>query len=276
MTLYRAPDDQFLVMVRDRGFDGTDDELLAIKRSTLAGLQSGKFVVQRDPSSTLLFAGVSMEVVAPILFNMHWTLLRTPADSEFVISDNPVTLFSASMVGNSLYGFGFGQHDVEVRTPLTRECVLLQTHLQPDFDELTCSAENMVNINHLTWWSADDYVFGSSEAVLRRVAAIFGSDADRRYRGPLPTHPPHHHPPTSFVKEAAGSRRTHAAHPVLLVVVSRCRRRADPKPVRPRGVGHDLRATPCEPWVGAQRVGIGGQGSGSCGRAQIRALRACM
>jgi hypothetical protein len=48
---------------------------------------------------------------------------------------------------------------------------------------IQATKDGVAHTNHATWIYADDYVFASSEAVLRRVAAYFPDDDGRRAAG---------------------------------------------------------------------------------------------
>ena len=182
MMAYAAPPEQFLAQARGFGIDGTAEEIREMQETGLEDLRTGRMSVSRDHSATMFFAGVTVEAATPILDSMYWTMLQAPIGLEFVLADSPVTLYNHTLVG-SMLGVGFGQPEVEVRTPLTPHHVLMQTHLRLPTRELTCSMENVVNLNCLSWRMADDYVFGRSEAVLRRVATYFASDDERRQPG---------------------------------------------------------------------------------------------
>jgi Protein of unknown function (DUF4238) len=134
-------------------------------------------------AATLLATAVALQVGPPLLGSMARLLLQAPLGLEFILSDNPVSLYRAG--ADTLSGAGFGLPDIEVRTPLTRHHALVQTHvrLERPVPFLDCTEPNVIHINHAVWAGADNYVFASSEAVLRRVAALFDNESSRRRPG---------------------------------------------------------------------------------------------
>jgi hypothetical protein len=180
-----TPPEQFLPMARAAGLEGTDEELLETRERTKQQMLDGELVLKHDHSATLRTTSVSLAAIAPILFGMRGrVVLQAPIGFHFVIADSPVTLYSASMWGHPFVGFGFGQHDVEVRTPLTSNHVLLQTHIPLPFTarEHEVAPEVFENLNAVSWQAAYEYVFASSEEALRRVAEYFGTNEATRRR----------------------------------------------------------------------------------------------
>lgn len=180
-----TPAEHFLPMARAAGLEGPDEELLETRARTKERMLKGELVLKHDHSETLRTTAVSLAAIAPILFSMRGrVILQAPIGLHFVIGDSPVTLYSASMSGHPFLGFGFGQSDVEVRTPLTSNHVLLQTHIPLPFTarEHEVEPEVFKNLNAVSWQAAHEYVFASSEEALKRVADYFGTDEAARRR----------------------------------------------------------------------------------------------
>ena len=186
MTMYAAPEQQFLAHARKAGIEHTDAEIREMQVKTLEDLKAGNLTVSRDHSATMLGAAVAVEAVTPLLVDMHWTIVQAEIGIEFVLRDAPVTLYSASMAGNKHLGIGFGTPDVEVRTALTPNHAIMQYHRRPELrhvPELMASKEGVENLNHVSWSAAHDYVFARTEDTLRRVATYFDLGNTRRRPG---------------------------------------------------------------------------------------------
>jgi hypothetical protein len=173
---------EFVAHARERGLEGTDDELAEKQVEVLAQLKSGEIFVGPDEAATMISATAAVEAVSPILFGMHWTILQAPIGFEFVIGDSPVTRYSemAATTPRYRYGIGFGGPDVEVYLPLTMNHTLLMTNQRSPKREHMCSPDAMRSVNAVAWRSAQRYVLASCEATLRRVASYFETAEDRR------------------------------------------------------------------------------------------------
>jgi hypothetical protein len=124
-------------------------------------------------------------------------VIEPPPGIEFVISDNPVSLYSPQTP--SFMGAGYLTADVEVTMPLSSHRLLLFSHVDW-FQGLCCVTEPAVDhFNSRTWLAAGDYVFASSKAALGRVAALF-DPATRRVGCANPVH-------AVFVNQSAESER---------------------------------------------------------------------
>ncbi len=176
---------EFIAHARERGLEGTDDELAEKQVEVLAQLKSGELFVGPDEAATMISATTAVQAVSPILFGTHWTILQAPIGFEFVIGDSPVTRFSEAAMRDPYYqfGLGFAGSDVEVRVPLTMNHALLMTHARTGRSEFNCSPDAVKNVNAISWRFAHRYVFASCEATLRRVAGYFPTEADRRQPG---------------------------------------------------------------------------------------------
>jgi hypothetical protein len=177
---------EFIAFGSERGLEGEDEELAAKQGEILEDLRSGRlFVGPQETAATMVAAGAAIEGIGPLFMDMRWTIQQAPLGFEFVIGDSPVTRFSKSHFENpnTPDGLGFAAQDIRVYTPLTKSHTLLLTHGTPSTAERICTPAAVAVVNMIEWRGAQRYVFGSSEAVLRRVAATFDDEQARRQPG---------------------------------------------------------------------------------------------
>ena len=86
--LLKMPADAFIPHARERGFTGTDDEILEMQVKTREQLKQGELTVGPHKAATMLGPTVAVESLAPILFGMNWIVLRPALGGEFIIGDS--------------------------------------------------------------------------------------------------------------------------------------------------------------------------------------------
>lgn len=180
-----VPEQEFVTNARERGIEGSDEELIKLQADTRAQLKSGEIVVGPDRfGGYVVGAGCGADGHTDH-GSMRWALLQAAIGWEFVLGDSPVTRHSNAAVRDpySRLGLGFGAPDIEVRIPLTMNHALLLTHAPVGALELQCTPEIMRHVNMVSWRFATDYVFASCEAALRRVADCYATDDERRLPG---------------------------------------------------------------------------------------------
>jgi hypothetical protein len=90
----------------------------ALKARIIDQLRSRKMKVATAPIATMGFAAMGAEKVIPIIEQMAWMVIEATPTAEFVISDNPVAVYSPGTP--SYMGAGYLTPDVEVTMPLSR------------------------------------------------------------------------------------------------------------------------------------------------------------
>jgi hypothetical protein len=144
-------------------------------------LRRGDSKVVHHPLATMGAAGIGVVHAAPIVAEMLRMLIEAPPGLEFVISDNPVSLYSPATP--SFMGAGYLTEDVEVTLPLDRRRLLLFSHVEWFQGHCCVTAPAVDHFNSRTWLAAGDYVFASSKEALERVAGLFEPEVRRRPGG---------------------------------------------------------------------------------------------
>ncbi len=112
---------------------------------------------------------------------MAWMVIEAPPDSEFLISDNPVVVYSPSTP--DYMGAGYLTADVEVTMPLSRRHLFLASHFEWLQGRCCVTPEAVDHFNSRTWLWAQDYLFASSREVLARAEATLAPDIRRQPGG---------------------------------------------------------------------------------------------
>ena len=184
MTLANAsPAEQVEILAGAKadGMARPDEDFTAFADRLIAELRSGATRVIHHPLATMGAAGIGVNHAAPIVAEMPRMVMEAPAGVEFVISDNPVSLYSPQTP--SFMGAGYLTADVEVTMPLSTRRMLLFSHFDC-FQGQCCLTEPAVDhFNSRTWMAAGDYVFASSKEALQRVAELFDPETRRRPGG---------------------------------------------------------------------------------------------
>jgi Protein of unknown function (DUF4238) len=160
-------DDRRITQAIEAGFGSTREEVDELRRRALEAVRSGEIKITMDHIVTASVAAMAAERAVPILESMHWLVVYPQPDSEFVISDNPVTLFS----DETPHGLplSYLTLDIEVAIPLSSRAMLLMTHIPTVGGTAGAITDGVLGLNRRRWLTAREYVFGSSEAVLHRV-----------------------------------------------------------------------------------------------------------
>jgi hypothetical protein len=173
--------DQILAGAKADGSAHPDEDFDAFADRLIADLRSGKTKVVRHPLATMGAAGIGVDRAAPIVARMPRMTIEAQPGVEFIISDNPVSLYS--LATPPYMGVGYLTADVEVTMPLSSRRIVLFSHFSW-FQGQCCTFESAVDhYNSRTWLAAGDYIFASSREALERVAALFDPVARRRPGG---------------------------------------------------------------------------------------------
>jgi hypothetical protein len=184
MSLANATPTQQADILADAKAEGrayADEDFDVFADRLIAELRTGRAKVVHQPLATMGAAGIGVDRAAPIVAQMPRMVIDAPPGLEFVVSDNPVSLYSAATP--PYMGVGYLTADVEVTMPLSRGRLLLFSH-EPWYRGHCCVTEPFVDhFNSRTWLAAGEYVFASSKEVLARVARLFDPETRRRRGG---------------------------------------------------------------------------------------------
>lgn len=184
MSLANATPEKQAEILAGAKADGTaheDEDFNAFADRLIAELRSGTMKVIHHPLATMGAASVGVDRAAPIVAQMPRMVIEAPPGLEFVISDNPVSLYSPATP--PYMGAGYLTEDVEVTMPLSSKHLLLFSH-EPWYQGYCCVTEPFIDhFNSRTWLAAGDYIFASSKETLERVAALFDPETRRRAGG---------------------------------------------------------------------------------------------
>jgi hypothetical protein len=165
------------------GLGSTPEEVEELRQQSLEAVRTGGVKITMDHIVTASIGAIHAEQAIPILEAMSWLVVEPAPGEEFVISDNPVVLFSdetPSGVPVNLLTL-----DVEVSMPLSRRGMLIMSHIPTVGGHACATAEAVLHLNRRRWLTAKEYVFGSSEEVLRRVCEGMPLDIRSRQLGGL-------------------------------------------------------------------------------------------
>jgi hypothetical protein len=166
---------------RKRGLADTEDEYDVLEARIIEQIRNREMKVTMDHIATMGLAAMGAERSIPIIEQMSWMVIEAPPGSEFVISDNPIVVYSESTT--SYMGAGYLTPDVEVTMPLSRKHLFLASHLHSFQGRCCVTADAVDHFNSRTWVRAQDYIFASSREVLERVEASLAPDVRRRPGG---------------------------------------------------------------------------------------------
>jgi len=124
------------------------------------------------PKERTLFALGAADKLAPILFNMNWSLIGA-AEGSFITSDNPLVRWVEPNTRHPIYGdHGFQNKTAEVTVPLTPQLLLLMAW-RTDFPPLAVLLGDAVAYyNDMRAWFAEEYLYAHTDSEdLRRLAA---------------------------------------------------------------------------------------------------------
>lgn len=163
------------------GLARQDEDFAAFSARITDELRRGEARVVHDPIATMGAAGLGVVHATPTLAQMPRMVIEAPPGVEFLISDNPVCLYSPATP--SYMGAGYLTPDVEVTVPLSSPRLLLLSHNDWYQGRCCVTATFVDHFNSRTWLAAGDYVFASSREALERAAATLAPEVRRRPGG---------------------------------------------------------------------------------------------
>lgn len=176
-TLASQDEDEMFEKALGAGRVKTREEFDQLRHESIEAIRERRVKVTMEPIMNFSFHMQGTEQLAWFIEGMSWLVLEAAPGSEFVISDNPVTLRSSAP---EVAGWppAFGDPDVEVALPVSRRALFRLSHdPMPRGRDVAPPAE-VERFNRRTWVDAQEYVFASSRDVLEAIAAAL-SDEER-------------------------------------------------------------------------------------------------
>jgi hypothetical protein len=184
-AVFAEPSEKRLAEARRRGLANTEDELRALDAHILGQIRRGEMKVTMDHIATAGVAAIAAEMVAPIIEAMSWLVVEAPPGAEFLVSDNPVVMFSERTPPG--VPVGYMTLDVEVCMPLSRNHMLIVSHIDTCSGWACATADAVLDLNRRTWLTAKEFVYGSTERILRATGDDLPLDVRRRQLAGLRT-----------------------------------------------------------------------------------------
>jgi hypothetical protein len=122
----------------------------------------------------------SADKLAPIFFNMHWTLLRV-TNGYLITSDHPMTRHAPPEDRHPIYGDGgFAHKKVQVTFPLSPKFMLLMTWQDGITSLVNIGREDVTGLNELRAYYALDFLYCHlNDARIQRLASKFKGSRPR-------------------------------------------------------------------------------------------------
>jgi len=174
-TFAAQNEDEMFARALEEGRVRTREEFDQMRRESLEAVRERKVKVTMEPIMNFALHMQNTEQLAWYIEEMSWVILEAAPGSEFLISDNPVTLRSSAP---EVAGWppAFGDPDVEITLPLSGRALLRISH-DGSLQGRGCAVYAEVErFNRRTWEDAQEYVFGSSRGVLESMAANLGQE----------------------------------------------------------------------------------------------------
>lgn len=186
-----ALEEAFPERARRRGMTGSDEELEAMRVRMLAQLRDGKVTVDVPESVSLFALKMGLENIAPIIYAMHWFVLKRRRSPYFVIGDCPVTLWPATDHPQDT-GVGFLSPGAEVAVAVDPHTMLVGVNKDetrsfvmdpdrvPQFNNARMRLDWIYAYNYRAWASAERYVYGRSQSDLAAMCMFMSKEARTR------------------------------------------------------------------------------------------------
>jgi len=137
---------------------------IADLRDAMLNPQNYTVTINREATvGTLKYA----DKLAPIIFNMRWTILEAEKGSHFVTSDNPVLWRVPPLHAEAFYDGGIAHKKVELRFPLTKTLCLLANWEKDTPRRFTLDDDLVAAMNNQTAESAERFLYAheNSDAI---------------------------------------------------------------------------------------------------------------
>lgn len=116
-------DDQFLErFVQDNPGRGYTKE--SIREAVDAVQDPKRFAIKITPNAVKAWPFLFMRDIAPYITRRYWSLLLAPAESDFITSDSPFSVFRLDERGMATVGVGIGHPGAELTLPLSPQLAL--------------------------------------------------------------------------------------------------------------------------------------------------------
>lgn len=121
----------------------------------------------------------SIEFVASMIFDMHWSLVYVP-DGSLITSDNPVAVINPILMQKHGLGFraapGFAQPDVEVSMPLSNSIAIFCSWKPPPANVLPANQELSNLLNSRTVMYRQRELIATTQEVLLHWVGLMKED----------------------------------------------------------------------------------------------------
>lgn len=164
------------------GRQPTEEEINEFIQQMAEPLKNGELIVSGGLDLEILGMFAHAPDIAPLIFDMNWTVFKAPAGQGFILSDEPLVLLDAHTPDNAV---GWGVSSLEATMPLDPQyCLLLQQEPRQAQGWRVASANLVLDINLRTYAWARESIFGPTEQLLKSVYAAAQAHPYRvdRYR----------------------------------------------------------------------------------------------
>src|SRR3990167_4723782 len=139
-------------------------------------IPADEFLKAGEDVASFHSAGIPEGVIAtaPIIFEMKWTFLIRPEDSDpFVTSDSPCTLDNPSLPTRSIYGPGLVQKHIEVCMPLSPDLALMcGWQFDKDWGYIPGNTKEVTEINRRIMRRSETLVSNDKAMLEKQIARI--------------------------------------------------------------------------------------------------------
>lgn len=148
-----------------------------------AMLNPSGYVAEVDREATLRVLCLHDDL-APLFYDMNWTLLSVPAGRYLITSDNPMSQLVPASTG--LRGHGMRDIEVEITMPLSPS-VCWMGHWRKDIPKAErMSVEGTKVLNRLRAFFAERFLFADRcDAGIQSLARKYRNDKPRTHVGPI-------------------------------------------------------------------------------------------
>lgn len=179
-----ADPDRFGSVVRESGWQGTDEELEAYRLRELESFRSGRLFVEAPPISSMADLRLAIDELRPCLLERRWIILHRDRWPYLVVGDQPVTLLGP---GGELGEIGFAVQRNEILIPLGSDCLLAMVH-GPHANDVEVVTPDRSPVDGLEppWWyqanvaawrTSGRFIYARSEADLEAVRLALDPEA---------------------------------------------------------------------------------------------------
>jgi len=137
--------------IAQRAGEVSSEELEQNRRTILRALERGEIGVDVPVNNLVHLALNSALATTPVIFLMDWTVVRTPANAEFIVGDTPVAMYDPQPIGPSGAFALLSSPSAETFLPLDPSYGLL-IRANPDVYRFVYdNAERLRRVDDNTW-----------------------------------------------------------------------------------------------------------------------------